>query len=162
MHNFDYFAPTELSEAVALLSEYGERAKPLAGGTDLIDQMRLRNHERKRSTLTDKTIQNETIRPMTRKRIVELSLNGSPQEVFCEPRQTLLEILRDRLQYTRTKEGCNNGNCGACTVLFNGKPVVSCLVFGVEADGAEIETIERRRRNGRSCLHWQSQWHPAK
>jgi len=79
---------------------------------------------------------------MTRKRIIEFHLNGSPQEVLCEPRQTLLEILRDILQYTGTKEGCNNGNCGACTVLFNGKPVVSCLVFGVEANGAEIETIE--------------------
>lgn len=79
---------------------------------------------------------------MTRKRIIEFVLNGSPQEVLCEPRQTLLEILRDGLQYTGTKEGCNNGNCGACTVLFNGKPVVSCLVFAVEADGTEIETIE--------------------
>lgn len=79
---------------------------------------------------------------MAKKRVVATQLNGSTVEFLCEPRQTLLEVLRDVLQLTGTKEGCNNGNCGSCTVLLNGKPVTSCLVLAVEADGAELQTIE--------------------
>ena len=80
--------------------------------------------------------------PMLRKRIVTTAINGRPAQFLCEPRQTLLEILRDVLDLTGTKEGCSNGNCGACTVLMNGRPVVSCLVLGLEAEGAEVRTIE--------------------
>ena len=69
-------------------------------------------------------------------------INGQEENFFCEPRESLLEILRDRLQLTGTKEGCNDGNCGACTVKMDGRIVCSCLVFGVEAEGADIETIE--------------------
>ncbi|MCY2968143.1 MAG: (2Fe-2S)-binding protein [Planctomycetota bacterium] len=69
-------------------------------------------------------------------------MNGKQVEYLCEPRQTLLEVLRDNLDMTGTKEGCANGNCGACTVLLNGRPVVSCLVLAMEAEGASIETIE--------------------
>ena len=79
---------------------------------------------------------------MAKKRVVTTTLNGNQTEFLCEPRQTLLEVLRDTLDLTGTKEGCSNGNCGACTVLFNGRPVDSCLVLAVEADGAKIETIE--------------------
>lgn len=79
---------------------------------------------------------------MSRKRIVTTTINGREEEFLCEPRQTLLEVLRDVLGLTGTKEGCSNGNCGACTVLFNGRAVDSCLVLGVEAEGAVIETIE--------------------
>ena len=79
---------------------------------------------------------------MPRKHVVSTKINGDAVEVLCEPRQTLLELLRDELGMTGTKEGCSNGNCGACTVLMNGRPVVSCLVLGVEAEGAEIKTIE--------------------
>ena len=64
---------------------------------------------------------------------VSATINGDAVEFLCEPRQTLLEVLRDTLGMTGTKEGCSNGNCGACTVLVNGRPVVSCLVFAVEA-----------------------------
>lgn len=79
---------------------------------------------------------------MTKKRVVSATINGDQVEFLCEPRQTLLEVLRNTLDLTGTKEGCSNGNCGACTVLMNGQPVVSCLVLAVEAEGAEIRTIE--------------------
>ncbi|MBI1345563.1 2Fe-2S iron-sulfur cluster binding domain-containing protein [bacterium] len=79
---------------------------------------------------------------MAKKRIVSTTINGDAVEFLCEPRQTLLEILRDVLEMTGTKEGCGNGNCGSCTVLMNGKPVTSCLVLGVEAEGVELRTIE--------------------
>jgi len=73
---------------------------------------------------------------------VQTTVNGAPAEFLCEPRQSLLEVLRDTLRLTRAKEGCNNGNCGACTVIFNGVPVNSCLVLAVEAEGATVETVE--------------------
>jgi aerobic carbon-monoxide dehydrogenase small subunit len=79
---------------------------------------------------------------MAKKRIVTTTINGDTHEFLCEPRQTLLEILRDVLDMTGTKEGCSNGNCGACTVILNDRPVDSCLVLGVEVEGAELRTIE--------------------
>ena len=79
---------------------------------------------------------------MSKKTHVTTTINGEASEFLCEPRQSLLEVLRDVLKLTGSKEGCNNGNCGACTVLMNGVPVNSCLVLGVEADGATIETVE--------------------
>lgn len=82
------------------------------------------------------------------KRIVNATINGDSVEFLCEPRQTLLEVLRDVLDLTGTKEGCSNGNCGACTVIFNGRPVNCCLVLAVEAEGASIRTIEGVARQG--------------
>ncbi len=79
---------------------------------------------------------------MARKRIVTATINGTSQEFLCAPRQTLLEVLRDVLSLTGTKEGCSNGNCGACTVLLDGRPVDSCLVLAVEVDGCQVDTIE--------------------
>lgn len=79
---------------------------------------------------------------MSGNRVVTLTINGDHVEFLCEPRQTLLEVLRITLDLTGTKEGCSNGNCGACTVLMDGRPVVSCLVLAVEAEGAELQTIE--------------------
>ena len=73
---------------------------------------------------------------------VSTTINGEPTEFLCEARQSLLEVLRDTLRLTGAKEGCNNGNCGACTVLLNGQPVDSCLVLGVEVEGAQITTVE--------------------
>jgi carbon-monoxide dehydrogenase small subunit len=73
---------------------------------------------------------------------VQTRLNGEDIDFLCEPRQSLLEVLRDELQLTGTKEGCNNGNCGACSVILNGRLVNSCCVLGVEAESAEITTIE--------------------
>lgn len=76
------------------------------------------------------------------RRVVTATVNGLETDFLCEPRQTLLEVLRDVLDLTGTKEGCSNGNCGACTVLMDGQPVVSCLVLAVEAEGADVRTIE--------------------
>lgn len=73
---------------------------------------------------------------------VTTTINGESVDFLCEARQSLLEVLRDELRLTGTKEGCNNGNCGACTVLLNGLPVDSCLVLAVEAEGATIQTVE--------------------
>ncbi len=73
---------------------------------------------------------------------VNATINGEPAEFLCEPRQSLLECLRDILNLTGTKEGCGDGNCGSCTVMLDGRLVTSCLVLGVEANGAKVETIE--------------------
>ena len=73
---------------------------------------------------------------------VATTVNGEAAEFLCEPRQSLLECLRDILSLTGTKEGCNDGNCGACTVIMDGRVVTSCLVLGVEAEGSQITTVE--------------------
>ena len=86
---------------------------------------------------------------MSKKIQVTSTINGEQTEFLCEARQSLLEVLRDVLRQTCTKEGCNNGNCGACTVLVDGVPVNSCLMLGVEAEGAAITTIEGIADEGR-------------
>ncbi|MDK1023347.1 MAG: (2Fe-2S)-binding protein [Gammaproteobacteria bacterium] len=73
---------------------------------------------------------------------VSTTINNEPVEFLCEPNQTLLDCLRNELQMTGTKEGCSTGDCGACSVTVNGRLVCSCLVFGVEAEGQNIGTIE--------------------
>jgi aerobic carbon-monoxide dehydrogenase small subunit len=85
---------------------------------------------------------------VSKKHHITTTINGQSTEFLCEPRQSLLEVLRDGLHLTGAKEGCNNGNCGACTVLLNGLPVNSCLVLAVEADGAKIETVEGMAEQG--------------
>lgn len=79
---------------------------------------------------------------MSKKHVVSATINGDEVEFLCEARDTLLDALRNSLGMTGTKEGCSNGNCGACTVIMNGQPVVSCLVLAMEAEGANLETIE--------------------
>src|SRR5436309_365798 len=74
--------------------------------------------------------------------VVSATINGEPMEWLSEPRETLLEALRDRLLLTGSKEGCNNGNCGACNIIMDGRLVNSCCVLAVEARGSEITTIE--------------------
>ena len=69
-------------------------------------------------------------------------VNGEPVEMLVDPAKTLLEVLREDLQLTGTKHGCELGECGACAVLVNGEPVLSCLALAVEATGAEVTTIE--------------------
>ena len=73
---------------------------------------------------------------------VSATLNGNEVEYLCETQQTLLEVLRDELHLTGTKEGCGTGDCGACSVTVDGRLVCSCLVLGVEAQGKSIHTIE--------------------
>ena len=76
------------------------------------------------------------------KRIVKLQVNGDIYEVAVEPWRTLLEVLRDEIGLTGTKKGCDEGDCGACTVLLDGKSAPSCLTLAIEAEGKDISTIE--------------------
>jgi aerobic carbon-monoxide dehydrogenase small subunit len=76
------------------------------------------------------------------KKPLQLIVNGENQQLFVEPYYSLLDTLRDELRLTGTKKGCDEGDCGACTVLLNGKPVTSCLVLAHSAHDAEITTIE--------------------
>ena len=73
---------------------------------------------------------------------IRLTINGQARQLELDPRQSLLDVLRETLDLTGTKKGCNQGACGACTVLLNGKRIVSCLTLAAMHDGAEIETIE--------------------
>ncbi|MCK5585175.1 (2Fe-2S)-binding protein [Candidatus Bipolaricaulota bacterium] len=73
---------------------------------------------------------------------IRFTVNGQPEHATVPATMTLLDLLRDRLALTGTKEGCGIGECGACTVLLDGKPITSCLMLAVEADGHDIETIE--------------------
>ncbi len=73
---------------------------------------------------------------------VRTRINGEPVEFLCDPRQTLLDVLRDDLHLTGTKEGCATGDCGACSVTLDGRLVCSCLVLGAEVEGREVGTIE--------------------
>ncbi len=73
---------------------------------------------------------------------IETTINGDSTEFLCHADESLLDVLRDRLGMTGSKEGCGTGDCGACSVMLNGRVVCSCLVLGVEAQGAEVETIE--------------------
>jgi carbon-monoxide dehydrogenase small subunit len=79
---------------------------------------------------------------MAKKMQIETTLNGEEISFLCEPRQTLLEVLRDELGLTGTKEGCGNGNCGACNVLLDGVLVNSCLVLAAETQQRTVNTIE--------------------
>jgi carbon-monoxide dehydrogenase small subunit len=79
---------------------------------------------------------------MNKKIQVQATINGEEVEFLCEPRQSLLEVLRETLGLTGAKEGCNNGNCGACNVILDGALVNSCLVLAVEINGRKLTTIE--------------------
>ena len=76
------------------------------------------------------------------KQYVTTIVNGDNVEVLCDPTQTLLDVLRDEMDMTGTKEGCGTGDCGACSVTLDGVLVCSCLVLGIEANGKKVETIE--------------------
>lgn len=73
---------------------------------------------------------------------VTTQVNGDEVEFLCDPRETLLDCLRDKLNLTGAKEGCGTGDCGACSVSVDGRLVCSCLMLGVEAEGKQIETVE--------------------
>ncbi len=79
---------------------------------------------------------------MSKKTVVNTTINGEPKAFLCEPRQTVLEVLRDTLELTGAKEGCGNGNCGACNIILDGVLVNSCLVLAVELEGRDVLTIE--------------------
>ena len=73
---------------------------------------------------------------------VTTKVNGDEVDFLCDPRETLLDCLRDKLQLTGSKEGCGTGDCGACSVTLNGRLVCACLVLGVEAEGKTVDTVE--------------------
>ena len=83
-----------------------------------------------------------------KKQLIELRVNGEPCELAVEPQRTLLEVLREDLGLTGAKEACGTGECGACTVLMDGKPILSCLTLAIEAQGKKITTIEGLVKNG--------------
>jgi len=83
------------------------------------------------------------------KQVIKLTVDGVTSELLIEPQRTLLEVLRENLELTGTKEGCGLGDCGACTVLMDGKPVLSCLTLAVEAQGKDILTIEGLAHGGK-------------
>src|SRR5438128_8389886 len=76
------------------------------------------------------------------KTAVSATINGEPVDFLCEPRESLLEVLRDHLGLTGSKEGCNNGNCGACAVILDGRLVNSCVVLAAEVEGCDVMTVE--------------------
>jgi carbon-monoxide dehydrogenase small subunit len=73
---------------------------------------------------------------------VTTTINGEPTEFLCEPQQTMLDVLRDQLGLTGSKEGCGSGDCGACSIMVDDRLMCSCLMLGPEAEGHEIQTIE--------------------
>lgn len=79
---------------------------------------------------------------------IKLVVNGREYEIYVEPRRTLLDALRKDIGLTGTKKGCDEGTCGACTVLVSGKPIYACLALAVECEGKPIETIEGLEKNG--------------
>ncbi|MFN8628474.1 MAG: (2Fe-2S)-binding protein [Candidatus Binatia bacterium] len=86
---------------------------------------------------------------MTTARSVRVTVNGTPYEAMVEPRMTLVDFLRGELGLTGTHVGCEHGVCGACTVLLNGQTVRSCLMLAVQADGANLMTVEGLSREGK-------------
>ena len=79
---------------------------------------------------------------MAKKAHITTSVNGDEYQYLCEPGHTLVDVLRNELELTGTKEGCSTGDCGACSVMLDGELVCSCLVLAVETDGKSVETIE--------------------
>jgi carbon-monoxide dehydrogenase small subunit len=80
---------------------------------------------------------------------IRINLNGEPAEVFFAPYKTLLEVLREDLNHTGTKHGCELGECGACAVLVDGKPMLSCLLLALECDGKSVLTVEGLGADGK-------------
>ncbi len=83
------------------------------------------------------------------KQVISLTINGEPHEVAVNPWRTLLELIREDLNLTGTKKGCDTGDCGTCTVILNGKRVLSCLILAMEAAGKEVLTIEGLAQGGK-------------
>lgn len=82
------------------------------------------------------------------KQLIKLRINGESYEVEVEPRKFLVDVLRDNLELIGTKKACDFGNCGSCTVLMDGKPILSCLTLAIEAQGKDILTIEGMAKDG--------------
>ena len=92
--------------------------------------------------------QSSTLRNHSMKKLIELYVNGDAYQLAIEPRRTLLDVLRRDLGLTGTKKGCNHGECGACTVLIDGQPILACTTLAIACEGKRIETIEGLAKNG--------------
>lgn len=88
---------------------------------------------------------------MAKKELIKIKINGKDREAMAEPRLLLVHFIREAMGQTGTHIGCDTSNCGACTVIVNGKPVKSCTMFAVQADGAEVMTVEGMIKDG--ALH---------
>jgi carbon-monoxide dehydrogenase small subunit len=88
---------------------------------------------------------------MAKKELIKIKINGKDREAMAEPRLLLVHFIRESLGQTGTHIGCDTSNCGACTVIVNGKPVNSCTMFAIQADGAEVMTVEGLIKDG--ALH---------
>ncbi|MDH5466907.1 MAG: (2Fe-2S)-binding protein [Candidatus Aminicenantes bacterium] len=86
------------------------------------------------------------------KQLLHITVNNEYRELYINPKRLLVEVLRDDLALTGTKRGCNTGACGACTVMLNGVPVKSCSVLAMQADGAEVATVEGLAEGGKLSL----------
>ena len=87
--------------------------------------------------------------PRPAKVLISLTVNGDEHQVAVEPRETLLEALRYRLELTGSKQGCDKGDCGACTILADGRPILSCITLAVEGEGRSLTTIEGLAQPGK-------------
>jgi carbon-monoxide dehydrogenase small subunit len=85
---------------------------------------------------------------MAKKELIKIKINGKDREAMAEPRLLLVHFIREALRLTGTHVGCDTSNCGACTVLMNGKPVKSCTMFAIQVDGAELMTVEGLVKDG--------------
>lgn len=83
-----------------------------------------------------------TMKPKSKSRVISLTINGEWHEVIVRPRHMLLEIIREQVGLTGTKDGCESGTCGACTVLVNERPLLACMTLALECEGKEIRTVE--------------------
>lgn len=87
------------------------------------------------------------MKPLPKKITISITINETPHSIIIEPTMRLIDLLREKLFLTGTKEGCGKGECGACTILVNGKTVLSCLMLAIQADKAKITTIEGLSQN---------------
>jgi len=106
-----------------------------------------------KSSGKEKRIKAKIITVATTRKIIHLVVNGKDREVEVRPNELLVDVLRERLGLTGTKTGCEAGECGACTVLINGKPTLSCLTLAIECEGKNILTIEGIGNVERGNLH---------
>lgn len=129
---------------------FGEEGSPSLLGAYTLEGFRLAPDPVGRRLISvEGLLMAATVERTMTKLAVNYTINGQPYEAYIEPNRTLLEVVRDELRLIGAKEGCGTGDCGACTMIVNGKLVTSCLMLAPQADGAEITTIEGVAQNGK-------------
>ena len=136
-------------KSVITLVVFGaEDASPLLGAYALEGLLLAPDPVGQRLVPVEGLLMTQTEAPPVEKLTVHYTINGEQRDAQIEPNRTLLEVVRDDLRLTGAKEGCGTGDCGACSMIVNGKLVTACLMLAPQADGAEIETIEGLARDG--------------